>query len=129
MAKSEEKKFAPVDLERIIAHLKNNKNQVPVELLFAKRLQNKAESGVYSFFLDTRCVYIGESKDIGSRLLSHINGTSGVFQLYPWIREKSITLGFSYIQLEGKVYRLSVERYLIRYCKPILNIKENRGVL
>lgn len=73
---------------------------------------NNKDSGIYFFFDKYReLIYVGSSKTLRKRLLSHINGQS---------HKEIPTKYFSYILLEEEYIRL-VESYFITLYKPNYN--------
>lgn len=92
-------------------------------------LQNTEESsericGVYAIFNNDNCLYVGQSKNISSRIATHMRGKyNGFKSIHLWdIRE----IGFGDFEKRSKATQQEVldnaEKHLMTLLKPIENI-------
>lgn len=95
----------------------------------AFNVQTESESnhkfaGVYAIFKDDICLYVGQSKNIASRLATHMKGKyTQATEIYAWNIED---VGYSdYMQRSTKSKEeilLNCEKWLMTKLKPIENI-------
>lgn len=85
---------------------------------------NKKIAGIYAIFKDNICLYVGQSKNIASRLATHLKGKYQNFDyIYVWNIEN---IGFSDFNKRLQQSRISIldncEKHIMKLLKPIENI-------
>ena len=78
--------------------------------------------GIYGFWYDQTCVYIGKAKDqpIKSRLIQHWRGSHNR-QLRDWMDAEGQNIGFAYLEISDTDAVDCHERYYIRRFQPMSN--------
>ncbi len=81
-------------------------------------------AGIYAIYKDDICLYVGQSKNLASRLATHLKGKYKASTcIYLWNIEE---LGFSDFNIRDKQSQLSIlensEKYIMGKLKPIENI-------
>lgn len=85
---------------------------------------NHKIAGIYAIYKDDICLYVGQSKNLGSRLATHLKGKyENATNIYVWNIE---AIGFS----EFRAYKkelcdqilIRCEKYLMSVLKPIENL-------
>ena len=74
--------------------------------------------GIYHLFNDDKLVYIGMSKNIRKRLIEHLRDDAKVFNNVLWFCTGERTI--------DKVFE--IERNMIKYHNPILNIQHSKSI-
>ncbi len=85
---------------------------------------NHKIAGIYAIYKDDICLYVGQSKNLASRLATHLRGVyDNATNIYAWNIEK---LGFPEFRTYKKELHEQIlircEKYLMSVLKPIQNI-------
>ena len=92
---------------------------VPFNLISIDKME-PGRSGVYGFWFNRGCIYIGKALNIKDRLGQHWRGSHND-ELRDWVRAKKSKLSFNYkFQVDG-VDIDSMERFFIRRFEPRCN--------
>ncbi len=86
--------------------------------------QNIKIAGIYTIFKNDICLYVGQSKNIASRLATHLKGKyKTADEIYFW---DICELGFDDFHERNSISKKSIldnaEKYLMSLLKPIDNI-------
>ncbi len=89
---------------------------------FFKKTNPEKTSGIYSIYKKDICVYVGQSKNIPSRIATHLSGK------YKTADKIAIYTDADYIGDEDSdVVLLETEKYLIKKLEPIENVLVDFG--
>lgn len=85
---------------------------------------NKKIRGIYAIFNDENCIYVGQSKNIASRLATHMRGKyKNATSIHTW---DILEIGFNDFDSRSKDSQINIlnncEKYLMSKLKPIDNI-------
>lgn len=81
--------------------------------------------GVYGFFNDGECLYVGSSVHLFSRIQSHID--YGFSKLAPKLEKRNTLVKVKVLPKGEEAYMRAVEHYSMWLLKPKLNINKSWG--
>ena len=93
-----------------------DKNMEQKELFFQidsefKKVNSSKLSGIYAIYKDDLCLYVGQSKNIASRIATHLSGK---------YKKCSKVLIFSTVDSDDNL--IPLEKFVIQQLKPIENV-------
>lgn len=77
--------------------------------------------GLYAFWLNGKCLYVGESRNLQQRLYQHRMQEHNT-KLEQYFNVYARDIRASYVVLDDGQDRLALEREAIRYLRPVANI-------